>query len=387
MLNEFKLFAAINESVNSRGVQDDSVMVEAVEPISFVGMNVADAMNESVYLIMDEATCYNEMSSDIDEIITEAAISRNENLDVLTENAITAVTGALGKLLKRLREIVGGIINKLKEQANKLLGRTDAFLKTIKPRLDKATGEVKYSMYEWDTDFLTKGLKDAMSKVYDDWKSNAASTTYKSVVGDATVAYNSRKDKTADDIKDDDIMDKKSNDEGASNIESKLIGIVESEVGVQATNMAELRAAINRHARGGKGGSDVSKTERNITPDKEKMRGFVDGFKNTMTAITKFYADYLAEIKRYEGEVNKSRTAIGRDADNKDVKTAVNAAFKSKIDYLVKYTNTAFSLINTIGAQNQNLLRECLKDYMGALSKIAGAKAPKEDKGAAAEEG
>ena len=161
MLNEFKLFAAVNESVNNAALYENNI-----EPYPFTGLDCVDAMHEASYMIMSEAAAYDELSAGVDELLVEAVMTNPEAVDSLSESVLTTIGKAFKKIIDKLIAAVRGLIEKIKAFFAKFTGQTDKWLKIMEPKVNAAKdSDVKYSMYKWDEAFILTGIKEGIGKM------------------------------------------------------------------------------------------------------------------------------------------------------------------------------------------------------------------------------
>lgn len=149
---------------------DISLITEAVSGGSFdnynsyvPAMEFVDDLDESTFLsaraaVLSEASNVFEYCHSVDEIMTEAVVVGNiENAAIISENAVSNVFQKIKKILNKIISVFKGLINKIKAFFYTLTGKTDKWVKLIRPRAQAASkrrgkGTIDAMMHDWKLD-------------------------------------------------------------------------------------------------------------------------------------------------------------------------------------------------------------------------------------------
>lgn len=373
MLNEFKLFSAVNESVTNHTLYENS---NDIAPHEFTGLDCVEAMQEASYVIMSEAAAYEEFSIAADELMVEAVMTNPVAVDALSESILTNIGKGVKRVFDKLISVVKGIIEKIKAFFAKFTGQTDKWLKIMEPKINAvSSSDVKYMMYNWDEKFILDGIKAGIGKLKDDWKANYGSAKYTQLVEQAKRAAGG-KQMANKEVDADNIMKSGELNKELENIDEKMLGYIKAAIGTDGTTAQEAINASIKKAHGG----DSEKSEIEVFPKKAQYIAFVRGSKKAITDLQNHYKDTLAELNNYKKAIDQSANiSFEHEGDMKGGNAgAVRSALKTNIDYYVKFTTRFVNTMNTLGNINIGAIRDCAKEYMGALSKLAGTKEKKD---------
>ena len=374
MLNEFKLFAAVNESVNNAALYENNI-----EPYPFTGLDCVEAMHEASYMIMSEAAAYDELSAGVDELLVEAIMTNPEAVDSLSESVLTNIGKAFKKIIDKLIAAVRGLIEKIKAFFAKFTGQTDKWLKIMEPKVNAAKdSDVKYSMYKWDEAFILTGIKDGIGKMKEEWKKEYGAASYAKLVEKAKSLASKNAKREEVDAGELNVGGGQSKDlkEKLENISDRMLKSIQDNIGTDGTTPQEALNAVLKKAHG-----NVSEKEDiAVAPNKKSYLDFIRGAKKNITDLQNQYKDTLNELNKYKAEIDKtSNIAIAGENDMKgNAAAAARSALKTEIDYHVKFTTQYVNAMNTLGSINIGAIRDCAKEYMGALTALVNYKEKKD---------
>lgn len=146
---------------------DISLLTEAASGGSFGGYNsytpameFTGELDESTFMtartaVLTEAVGISEFCHQSEEILTEAVMNDLDRAVVISENAFDTVVQKIKKLIDKIIAVIKGLFNKIKAFFYTLTGKTDKWVKLIRPRVRAASqrkgkGEVEASMHEWN---------------------------------------------------------------------------------------------------------------------------------------------------------------------------------------------------------------------------------------------
>lgn len=380
MLNEFKLFASVNETVTKAKAADDSTLDESIhiEPYPFTGLDCIQAMQEASVMIMEEAVDFKEFYVTTDELMMESAISGNNTINTLTEAALGNIGQKFKNLLDKLIGIVSGLIEKLKAFVAKFFGKTDQWLKIMEPKINASTKtEASHEMYDWDTKYMLDDIPAGIEALRKDWEAKYGRTSYQDMVNKArSIAdrYGKEENHSPSGID----LDKISEDH--QNKGDKMRDAIIDAFGKSNVDGADTKSVIDSlvvRAHGGKRDKDPV----DVVSKKNDMLTYLKGAKKATDKLNIQLNDTLKALKDYRATLDTSKVDFV-DQDNMNSKTVANirSALVSNVNMYSEYTTAYINAINQIGQLNLSMMQACSKDYMTALSKLVGGKAPKEDK-------
>ena len=387
MLNEFKLFAAVNESIENGGMSSFE-SISSIEPYSFGGMELEEAASFMNQEIMAEAVSYAEFSVGADEILSEAALMNPDKVAVLSENVFTNVLSALRKLIDKLIGMVKGLINKIKAFWYKFTGKRDKWIKLMEKKVTETkNSKFTYMMWEWDEGYLTSTLPDSVNKLVATWKEKFAGTTFKQyiqIAKDVASTYGkgtkiNEKDESKKDAYLTSAIEHKFNiKEGEREYsDEQMAKLITGDLGTNGNTVADAVNDIYKKAH-----SDKSeKTEINVESKRGSMLTFIKGCDAAIKKVQKAYDEDLKALADFKKELGgDTNISFEGQSDFTDGNAnAIRGYLKARIDYLSRYTTAFHSVVSKASTINTNCLRDCAGEYMTALSKYAGTKEKKED--------
>lgn len=371
MLNEFKLFARVNESIEN-GMRADG---GSYETHPFTGLDVIEAMDEASRMLIAEQTNVNEFIVGSDEIMVEAVLGTGEGIGVLSESILSSATNMLGKVVKKLIAMVQGLIAKIKAFFAKFTGNTNRWVELMERKInDSKATDVKYTMYQWDTSYLDS-FGSNIEKIKADWEAKWSGNTYTGLIEKARAAfakYNG-KESGADTMSFEGMDDPK---KALDQKDDVVVASVTSAMGCDGTTLNEALNSIVKKARGG-----AEKIEQDVVSNKGAMLAYVKGASKGISALEKCYTNALTALKNFDTAINKtSKISFEGEGEKNAVANAARTMLGDHIKAITSYTTAYHTAINQIGRHGTSLISDCAKEYMGALTKIAGGKAPKEEK-------
>lgn len=373
MLNEFKLFAAVNESVNNNSVESYS----EIEAHPFTGLDCIQAMQECSYQILAEEAAQTEFFTEVNEMLVEAAMTDAYKLDVLSESAFTNMVKGLRNLLGKLIAMVRGLIEKIKAFFAKLFGKTDQWLKIMEPKINasKAT-DVKYMMWDWDEGYLSTGIQGVIKALRNDWATTYGKASYTKLVEKAKAAAKSNAGKEGLEAKD--IMGAEGMSDKLGNINDTMVEALKKAGLGDGTSPREVINTAITKAHGGKS----EKEEIEVSGKKAGYLAFIKGAKKLADGLEKEYAQTEKELRDFKSAVDRDpNISFENESDmKKGNASAVRSALATNINYYSKYTTQYINAINQLGNINTNAIRDCVSEYMNALTRVAGGKEKKEEK-------
>ena len=377
MLNEFKLFASVNETVTkAKAAADGSNLDESIniEPYPFTGLDCIQAMQEASVMIMEEAVDFKEFYTISDELMMEAAISGNGTIYTLTEAVVGNIGQKFKSLLDKLIKIVLGLIEKLKAFVAKFFGKTDQWLKIMEPKINASTKTVDHEMYEWDTKYIIDTIPAGIESMRKEWETKFGKTSYQDMVNKArSVAEKYGKEENHAPVG----MDEDQSREGSENKGDKMRDSIIHIFGVDGSDIKSAVDDIVVKAHGGKRDKDTV----SVNSKKADMINFLKGAKKATDKLNIQLNDTVKALKDYRATLDTAKVDfVDQDEMNKSTLSNIRSALASKINMYSEYTTAYINAINQIGQLDLSMIQACSKDYMTALSKLVGGKAPKEDK-------
>lgn len=131
MLNVFSLASAINESNNQ-------VYASGYD---FVG-SMDEASSNMQYMAMMESLDSCHFSIGVEEIIVEAVVNNNGNLDILIEASLKEIWNKIVAFLKRVWDWIKGMIQKIRNYISDAIHKNSGYKKSLAKAVAKA--EAKY---------------------------------------------------------------------------------------------------------------------------------------------------------------------------------------------------------------------------------------------------
>lgn len=386
MLSAFNLAQRINESA-AAGNQG----MGTIEAHSFIG-TMAEATAEFNEIILGEAVNISEFHAGAEEILAEAATTNPASLEAINENVFTTIKEGVSKFFEKLKAMVKGIVEKLKAFFYKLTGKTDKWLSVMKPRIEAAkrnsgTGDLTMEMHKWDTAFITEGMLAGVSKMLDaelpvvKEVENVAKAfvSAESIGAPATKAnpVDPDNDKTKAVVKQlEEMNDKLKNDREEN--KSVIIKSLAGHLGVSSdSSMDSMVKDVAHKATGGEKVAVKFVSEIGV----DKMVAAVDKSKDTIDGLKKAYEKHLKKIHDDQKKVEAALAKVDVKNPEKYATEVVRVAKACLSNYTSNITtNYSFmeSATNTIRGMNVKYVQDMISEYMGALSKYAGAKSKKD---------
>lgn len=361
---------------------DISLLTEAVSGGSFSGsdsytpaMEFTGDLDESTFLtaraaVLTEAVGISEFCYQSEEILTEAVMNDLDRAVVISESAVDTVINKIKSIIDKIIAVFKGLINKIKAFFYTLTGKTDKWVKLIRPRARAASqrkekGEVEANMHEWKVENIKKVLDSCKSET-DTIKAYDIEGQAKNLESNAT-----DKDMSDDEIDKILIRELKINCNAAGN-------------GKAPDDLAQesMKSALNDVWEAVSGGEKTT-----VTIGVTKMIDEVDGAKKLKTELDKALS---AAQSAYEAAKKKLNTADKKRRDSEDVKTMYDAkdedentkkarianmenvlkfykgysrALKFKADYVTGSTQAAIKAVKTM-----------CSEYMGAVNHFVGVR-------------
>lgn len=388
MLNIFKLQEAVNESVSG-----NVASIASVQAYEFVG-SMDEATAEFNTVLMAEAVEFHEFMAGAEEIMTEAALNAPDRLDVIQESVFGNIKDGLTKFFEKIKSMIKGIIEKLKAFFYKLTGKTDKWLNVMKPRIEKAkqaTGaaDVTYEMHNWDRDYVTDGMKDALAKVVADTIQHTApdgkvvkmnkivDNMRKAVQAEAQAHKGADPDssafKAAIEEADKAISEMKAE---TAKVKEDLAGDFAKAFGVK--NDSDMSAVWKDVAHKATGGEKVSVKYRSMVDDMVKA---IEKSKKTIEDLKSFYDKRLKEINDMQSKCNTVFEKFNIKDEDKLPAEAVRVARSGFQEFSKNITATLSAIetgCNTARGMNVKYVQDMTSEYMNALTKFAGIKSKKD---------
>ena len=362
---------------------DISLITEAVSGGSFSGsdsyvpaMEFTGELDESTFMtaravVLTEAVGISEFCHQSEEILTEAVMNDLDRAVVISESAVDTVINKIKSIIDKIIAIFKGLINKIKAFFYTLTGKTDKWVKLIRPRARAASqrrekGEVEANMHEWKVENIKKVLDSCKSET-DDVKTFDIETKAKDLEDNAT----------NQDMSDDEI--------------DKIL-IRELQVSCNAAgngkapddlSQESMKSALNDVWEAVSGGGKTT-----VTIGVTKMIDEVDGAKKLKSDLDKALS---AAQSAYESAKKKLNTVDKNRRNKEDVKTMYDTkpdeaenikkgriskmenilksyngysrTLKFKADYVTGSTQAAIKAVKTM-----------CSEYMGAVNRFVGVR-------------
>jgi hypothetical protein len=362
--------------------------------------------------IMLEAADYAIFSSQVDDLMMEAAMKNPAAIGILTENVITNIGASIKKFFQKILSGIKAIIARIKEFFAKFTGKTDKWVSLIEPRIAKLGGysgdTVIVNDYKWNEKMVNEGLaagiNDALTditKIKDfkdvidcdvvDFNSGLATGTGNDAMIDRAIA---ELDKEIEDIKE---------TEGDA-MESLMKGI---KIGGGASSVEEFWKNIDKLVRGGEKVDRKASELGGISGMMNFIKGSnktADKLKSAYEKMQKTYEDtsskWTKKIDKVAADITKREAGnayLGKDdqfdndsttADKKTTKKAISNAGSAYVSKYQQYLQAKASIlmrglstVNTLagGLQSRNLsyLQEITRSYMNNVTKCVAAASKK----------
>lgn len=357
---------------------DISLLTEAASGGSFGGyssyipaMEFTGDLDESTFLsaraaILTEAVDISEFCHQSEEILTEAVMNDLDRAVVISENAFDTVVQKIKKLIDKIISIIKGLFNKIKAFFYTLTGKTDKWVKLIRPRARAASqrknkGEIEATMHEWNLEAI-KGVDNDIAKKVNEMNDF-------NIVSDMA-GFVEKVDADGTEM-DDDAIDKifikemKMNvaDLSAETLKSLMNEAWEKLAGGEKTTVTKSIDSMISAVEGSKKlktslENGLSSAERAYQAVKRKLDKASDDFKNT-DDIKDMYSD---KAKANEDET----TTKNRIATNKN-KISMYDGYGRALKFISNMTTGSIQL--AIKA-----VKTMCSEYMGAVNRFVGVR-------------
>ena len=386
----FDLAVAMNEAVSDAHSGGNNFIPDTVD----LPVDLTEATNYMDFIVANEAANFVIMSTNIDEVMTEAALYHNEKVVAMNEASFQSVKESVIGFFKKILGFISGILARIEEFLAKFVNKTDTWAKLIKPRLAEAKANnpdfnnIEVNMHDWDREFILKTMPTGIAsmakfqnKSVDEYinKNNIpiyASTPDEAAFRNLEQFIEHNKEKKEEDVK---------------------AVLAELKIGnVTATTIDEFWKKVDEAAK-----SEEKANLKIASKEADAMLAFVEGSKAAINQIKNGYKDAKATIssraKEWEAAINQKGDSLANthkedkimsSADNKyNVKYA--EAVKSCASAMITRTNVYSSVVNGLQKRNINYIKTAASEYMTAITKLAskGKKADKAEEPAPAAEG
>lgn len=373
--------------------------------------------------IMLEAADYAIFSSQVDDLMMEAAMKNPAAIGILTENVITNIGASIKKFFGKILAGIKAIIARIKEFFAKFTGKTDKWVKLIEPRIAKLGGykgdDTIVNDYSWNESMVQTGLANGIKSVLDDLSKNKS---FKDIIDCNVIPFdvslyreksNDNKLDNAIAILDKEIeANKKTGDEKSENFLKSI------SIGGGASTLEEFWKNVDKTVRGGE------KTDRKASEQGgiDGMMKFIKGSAETAKKLKESYEamqkTYEATAKKWEANINgtvkyvsassagrlqgadmaapvggghaitttkKSEYEYGRDVVLKEKAPSAYVSkyqqyLQSKASYMMKNLTTANSIAGGLQSRNLSYLQEITRNYMNNVTKCVAAAGKKNSK-------
>ena len=359
---------------------DISLLTEAASGGSFGGYNsytpameFTGDLDESTFLsaraaILTEAVGISEFCHQSEEILTEAVMNDLDRAVVISENAFDTVIQKIKKLIDKIIAVIKGLFNKIKAFFYTLTGKTDKWVKLIRPRARAASqrknkGEIEATMHEWNLEAIKTVDSDIVknvNKLNTDVASNMADFVNK-VNADGTEMDADAIDKIF--IKEMELEDLEVSDFNAETLKNLMNKVWEGLSGGEKTTVTKSVDSMISAVEGSKKlkaslDKGLSSAERAYQSAKKKLDKASSDFKNT-DDIKNMYSD---KAKANEDET----TTKNRIATNKN-KISMYDGYGRALKFISDITT------GTIQAAIKAVKTMC-SEYMGAVNHFVGVR-------------
>lgn len=358
----------ITEAVSGGSFSDSDSYVPAME---FTGELDESTFMTARAVVLTEAVGISEYCHQSEEILTEAVMNDLDRAVVISESAVDTVINKIKSIIDKIIAIFKGLINKIKAFFYTLTGKTDKWVKLIRPRARAASqrrekGEVEANMHEWNVANI--------KKVLDSCKSETDTVKAYDIEGQAKNLESGATDK---DMTDDEI-DKKLISELKITCNAAGNGKTPDDMSQES-----MKSALNDVWEAVSGGEKTT-----VTIGVTKMIDEVDGAKKLKSDLDKALS---AAQSAYESAKKKLNTVTTKRRDQGDLKNLYDTkdgesedkkksrittgentlkfyngysrALKFKADYVTGSTQAAIKAVKTM-----------CSEYMGAVNRFVGVR-------------
>ena len=363
---------------------DISLLTEAASGGSFGGYNsytpameFTGDLDESTFLsaraaILTEAVGISEFCHQSEEILTEAVMNDLDRAVVISENAFDTVIQKIKKLIDKIIQVIKGLFNKVKAFFYTLTGKTDKWVKLIRPRAKAASqrknkGEIEASMHEWNLDRIGKALDETKN-----YTNNIKNEDIAKIVADIANKANSDGTEMDADAIDKILIDEFeiADEEGTkvSDLSQETLKALLNDVwnamsgGEKTTITKSIDSMINAVDGSKKLKSSLDKAltaaESAYQAAKKKLDNATTDFKKTDN-VSKMYSD---EMKKGESE-DDTKKRINTTKNQIDMYNGYGRALKFEADFVTGIAQVAIKSIKTM-----------CSEYMGAVNRFVGVR-------------
>lgn len=416
----YELATAITESADN-SIHSGSVNIMPMDIPETMG--ICESIEFVNTEIMDEAVEFSVFSNNIDDIMFEASIKRPEALAIISEGVIGNVVSGVKKFFQKIIAGVKAIINRIREFFAKFSGKTDKWCALIEPRLKAALqknpkiGETVVELHPWKEDMILSGMR----QMAEDAMTGQSNKKVEEIIKADNLVPFTRMDGT------DFSNNSEQINKAIDTINKEIEKINEANKDVTKDTISGIRggcatvedlfASVDKEVRGGE------KTDTKIGNRVNGMFEYIKKASKNGTELEKAYTGYANKLEKlrkdWESKIdkltvsetqkkaasasrygaaynnivnndNKVEAGKAKDKEAAKGKVAVKAAPEAYLNKYQEYVRSkangmmkALSVITSVagGLQSRNLsyLSESTKEYMTAITKVAGnGKAPKE---------
>lgn len=361
-------------------------MITHNEAYEFIGDDINEAVREMNSAIMSEAVDLNNFYMESSNIIMEAAITGNDRIDIIVEASAEGFKEKAMGLLKKIREMLQGLANKVKQQFFKIIGKTDAWLKVAQPRIEAAAkksdaANFTHSMHKWDLDYIN----DMPEKFAKAINSTNVLDDMKSSLDKLKAGF----DKTLTDGNAEDENDRKNNQQSFRNRNTgydknhNLNGnmtydnstkrfqervIEEFDIKPSSNDYSAIYAAIDEKVTGGKKEDYKIVSEFGI----DAMIKFIKGAKAASNEIIKPLNDTIKQVK--DGESYLKGIDFKAAGDDKSFNKEVTTAYNQRISACMQKYKDISSFCSTMSGKITAYHNKATSEFVSALNKFSGLK-------------
>ena len=394
--------------------------------------------------IMLEAADYVIFSSQVDDLMMEAAMKNPAAIGILTENVITNIGASIKKFFSKILAGIKAIIARIKEFFAKFTGKTDKWVKLIEPRIAKLGGykgdDTIVNDYSWNESMVQTGLANGIKSVLDDLtgiKSFKEILDCNVVDFDTTLAQkgpsNDSALSSAIATLDKEIdLTKKANEEKSTEFLRAI------KIGGGATTLEEFWKNVDKSVRGGEKTDRKASEQGGIDGMMKFIKGPAETAKKLKESYENMHKNYETTAKKWEEKINKMSAAItrreagmqtptrhdkstmymgvgvtgqdatsgafrsGKTTSTTDDRTEMKRAYdqgeanmktagsaytskyqqyiQTKASYMMKNLTTANSIAGGLQSRNLSYLQEITRNYMNNVTKCVAAAGKKNSK-------
>jgi len=390
------------------------------------------------YAIMCEAAEFKETVVVCEDMLMESVATGSSNFDALNENVFNTIIEKVKKFFKKIVEFVKGIIVKLKAFFYKMTNNTEKWIDLMEDKITDAVNrsgsdKFKYSMYEYDENWIITGMKGCIQQMMSVWgtdpllknlQTNKAESDIKQIMMDfktkTTNTYigkhtekapiqrdesgkimkgSGKKDETRS-WDENRYKDSEGKAAGAENLDNENVkkAMAKLEEDVDKLKDDEKDWSADKADRiagffGVTGGSSedsiwaaVAKKARKDASEKKsieiksralQMVGTLKRNPKLIDDIKKAYDDHLKLLEKVHSGVEKAGATIKIENESEvpsNLASSIGTYYRAYYDATIAHVSFYENATNKAKDLNISLLKEMTQAYMGALNKFAGVK-------------